>query len=38
MQAVLPDARLAVVPGATHFGLLHEADLVVPILRRFLGG
>lgn len=33
---VLPDARLAVVPGATHVGLLHETDLVMPILRRFL--
>jgi pimeloyl-ACP methyl ester carboxylesterase len=37
MQEVLPDARLAVVPGATHVGLLHETDLVMPILRRFLG-
>jgi pimeloyl-ACP methyl ester carboxylesterase len=36
MQEVLPDARLAVVPGATHVGLLHETDLVMPILRRFL--
>jgi pimeloyl-ACP methyl ester carboxylesterase len=36
MQEVLPDARLAVVPGATHVGLLHETDLVLPILRRFL--
>jgi pimeloyl-ACP methyl ester carboxylesterase len=35
MQSVLPDARLAVVPG-THVSLLHEADLVVPILQRFL--
>jgi pimeloyl-ACP methyl ester carboxylesterase len=37
MQEVLPDAQLAVIPGATHVGLLHETDLVVPILRRFLG-
>jgi len=37
MQEVLPDARLAVVPGATHVSLLHETDLVMPILRRFLG-
>ena len=37
VQEVLPDARLAVVPGASHAGLLHETDLVVPILRRFLG-
>lgn len=38
MQEVLPDARLAVVPDATHVGLLHETDLVMPILRRFLDG
>jgi pimeloyl-ACP methyl ester carboxylesterase len=37
MREVLPDTRLAVVPGATHVGLLHETDLVMPILRRFLG-
>jgi pimeloyl-ACP methyl ester carboxylesterase len=37
MQEVLPDARLAVVPGATHVSLLHETDVVLPILRRFLG-
>jgi pimeloyl-ACP methyl ester carboxylesterase len=37
MQEVLPDARLAVVPGASHVGLLHETDLVMPVLRRFLG-
>jgi pimeloyl-ACP methyl ester carboxylesterase len=36
MQEVLPDARLAVVPGVTHVGLLHEPDLVLPILHRFL--
>jgi pimeloyl-ACP methyl ester carboxylesterase len=37
MQEVLPDARLAVVPGAAHVGLLHETDLILPILHRFLG-
>jgi pimeloyl-ACP methyl ester carboxylesterase len=37
LQEVLPDARLAVVPGATHVGLLHDTDLVMPILRRLLG-
>jgi pimeloyl-ACP methyl ester carboxylesterase len=37
VQEVLPDARLAVVPGATHVSLLHETDLVLPILHRFLG-
>lgn len=36
MQSVLPDAQLAVVPGATHVGLLHEADIVLPTLGRFL--
>jgi pimeloyl-ACP methyl ester carboxylesterase len=36
MQQVLPNAQLAVIPGATHVGLLHETDLVMPILRRFL--
>ncbi|MGH9246431.1 MAG: alpha/beta fold hydrolase [Acidimicrobiales bacterium] len=36
MQSVLPEAQLAVVPGATHVGLLHVADIVLPILRRFL--
>ena len=33
---LLPDARLAVVPGATHHGLLHRADVVLPILEDFL--
>jgi pimeloyl-ACP methyl ester carboxylesterase len=37
MQEVLPDARLAVVPGAAYVGLLHETDLILPILHRFLG-
>jgi pimeloyl-ACP methyl ester carboxylesterase len=37
MHEALPDARLAVVPGATHVSLLHGTDLVMPILRRFLG-
>ncbi len=37
MQEVLPEASLAVVPGATHVSLFHEADLVLPILHRFLG-
>lgn len=33
----IPGARLAVVPGATHSGLMHEVDMVAPILRWFLG-
>jgi pimeloyl-ACP methyl ester carboxylesterase len=33
---LIPDARLAVVPDATHNGLLHRADVVLPILEDFL--
>lgn len=33
---LLPDARLAVVPHATHNDLLHRADIVLPILEDFL--
>ena len=33
---LIPDARLAVVPDATHNGLMHRADVVVPILGDFL--
>jgi pimeloyl-ACP methyl ester carboxylesterase len=33
---LVPDARLAVVPGATHNGLMHRADVVLPILEDFL--
>jgi pimeloyl-ACP methyl ester carboxylesterase len=33
---LIHDARLAVVPGATHNGLLHRADVVLPILEDFL--
>lgn len=36
MQEVVPDAQLAVIPGATHVALFHETDLVMPILHRFL--
>jgi len=35
MQEAVPEAWLAVVPGATHLGLLHHTDVVVPILHRF---
>jgi pimeloyl-ACP methyl ester carboxylesterase len=33
---LVPDARLAVVPHATHNGLMHRADVVLPILEDFL--
>ncbi|HEY2221883.1 alpha/beta hydrolase [Actinomycetospora sp.] len=32
----IPGARLAVVPDATHNGLMHRADVVLPILEDFL--
>jgi len=35
MHEAMPEAWLAVVPGATHMGLLHHTDVVVPILHRF---
>lgn len=37
MQETIPDARLAVVPGATHVGLLRRVGIVAPILEDFLG-
>ena len=33
---LVPHARLAVVPAATHTGLLHRAEVVLPILEDFL--
>jgi pimeloyl-ACP methyl ester carboxylesterase len=33
---LIPDARLAVVPNVTHTGLMHRADVVLPILEDFL--
>jgi pimeloyl-ACP methyl ester carboxylesterase len=35
-RRLIPDARLAVVPGATHTELMHRVDVVAPILRDFL--
>ena len=33
----LPAARLAVIPGTTHFGLCDRAEWVVPMIAEFLG-
>jgi pimeloyl-ACP methyl ester carboxylesterase len=33
----LPDARLAVLPGTTHVGVLERADWLVPMIVEFLG-
>jgi pimeloyl-ACP methyl ester carboxylesterase len=34
--AGLPPAQLAILPGTTHVGILERADLLVPIVARFL--
>jgi pimeloyl-ACP methyl ester carboxylesterase len=36
VHALIPGAQLAVVPGATHVGVLRRADLVVPLVNGFL--
>jgi pimeloyl-ACP methyl ester carboxylesterase len=37
MHALIPGAQLAVLPGATHMGLMRRADLMLPLVRDFLG-
>ncbi|MCX4878710.1 alpha/beta fold hydrolase [Streptomyces sp. NBC_00847] len=37
MQALIPDARLAVLPATTHAALMRRTDLLVPLLTEFLG-
>jgi pimeloyl-ACP methyl ester carboxylesterase len=37
MHALIPGAQLAVLPGATHMGLMRRADLMIPLVRGFLG-
>ena len=37
MHGLIPGAQLAVLPGATHMGVLRRTDLVVPLVRDFLG-
>jgi pimeloyl-ACP methyl ester carboxylesterase len=36
VHALVPGAQLAVLPGATHVGVLRRADLVVPLVNGFL--
>jgi pimeloyl-ACP methyl ester carboxylesterase len=36
VHGLIPGAQLAVLPGATHVGVLHRADLVVPLVNGFL--
>lgn len=36
MHELIPDCQLAVLPGTTHMGLMRRADLVVPMVERFL--
>lgn len=36
VRSILPEAQFAVVPAATHSNLLRQADVVAPILARFL--
>jgi pimeloyl-ACP methyl ester carboxylesterase len=36
MHALIPGAQLAVLPGATHMGLMRRTDLIVPMVRDFL--
>ena len=36
VHALIPGAQLAVLPGATHAGVLRRADLIVPLVSEFL--
>ena len=36
VHGLIPGAQLAVLPGATHMGVLSRADLVVPLVNGFL--
>jgi pimeloyl-ACP methyl ester carboxylesterase len=38
MRALLPDAQLAVLPGTNHTDVTRRVELVLPMLRSFLGG
>jgi pimeloyl-ACP methyl ester carboxylesterase len=37
MHGLIPGAQLAVLPGATHMGVLRRTDLIVPLITGFLG-
>jgi pimeloyl-ACP methyl ester carboxylesterase len=36
MHALIPGAQLAVLPGATHMGVMRRTDLILPLVRDFL--
>ena len=37
MHGLIPGAQLAVLPGATHMAVMRRTDLIVPLVRDFLG-
>jgi pimeloyl-ACP methyl ester carboxylesterase len=37
MSGLIPGAQLAVLPGATHMGVLRRPDLMIPLIQGFLG-
>ena len=37
MRELFPDARLAVLPDCTHMGLMRRPELLLPMVREFLG-
>jgi pimeloyl-ACP methyl ester carboxylesterase len=37
MHALIPGAQLAVLPGTTHMDVMRRTDLIVPLVRDFLG-
>jgi hypothetical protein len=37
MSGLIPGAQLAVLPGTTHMGVLRRPDLMIPLIRGFLG-
>ncbi len=38
MQGLIPGSQLAVLPGTTHMGVTRSADVVLPMVKRFLVG
>jgi pimeloyl-ACP methyl ester carboxylesterase len=36
MQRLIPDSQLAVLPGTTHMQVTRRADLLLPMLAKFL--
>ncbi len=37
MHGLIPGAQLAILPGTTHMAVMRRADLIVPLVRDFLG-